>query len=438
MIRAIKAKTKAEAQAYVEAIVFALAATSIGYYFNPQDPLFIHANFPWAWLVPILIALRHGAFASGLSVCFIAVVMWRMVTTSTTTWQDVQLWSFGGLLIVLVCSEYQALWNKRHVQSRAENLYLRTRLESLTRAYAVLHLSHDRLEESLIIKPATLREAFVELRKLLSKTKGAINKETASQYLDLLSYFGLFDKAALYLHEHKKWNTTPIAALGKANPLLLDDILVKKCLEKHCTAYFGVNYLEGNESSAYLAVIPMESVQNHMMGLLAITEMSFLELNDESLKTLQILMAYITDEIDTVHSAQALIAQFPDCPALFAKELLKCMHMFNLAGIDSSLVTYFLKNGPQSENLLILLRHHFRGLDVFWERPIQNGVMLLALLPLTRGTMLLGYLERVQGLLQAQENVTLNTPPIFCKHRQLSVYVDVHALLTEVVKNDYF
>ena len=43
-----------------EIVLLPLIAVGLGIILNPEDPLWIHASFPWVWFAPVVLALRYG------------------------------------------------------------------------------------------------------------------------------------------------------------------------------------------------------------------------------------------------------------------------------------------------------------------------------------------------------------------------------------------
>lgn len=421
---------------YVETIALSVIIVLACYYFSPQDPLLVHAQFPWLWLLPVLIALRHGRVSSLLSLIVIILAITQTLYSSLFSWDSYQIWLLGGITLTLICAEYHALWLRRQHRSKQKSAYLDTRIKSLSNAYGVLRLSHDYLEESLIIKPATLRQSFMNLRQLLSQFGGELNEEIAAQYMDLLAYNADLNRAGLYLFKDKKWHKKPIAYVGDEEPLLLDDILVKRCLSKRQTSYIAINLLDANETSAYLAVLPLQAADDRLLGLLAVTEMPFLVLNKETLKKLTMLLAYIADEVWAAQQAPALQKLYPDCPSMFASELFKLFHLWKIGNVDSAIVTLYLQPNPQREDTISFLIQEKRALDIVWQTKKDDAIVLITLMPLTDQSMLLGYIQRIRRLLLQQQKIVLGEKLVSLQHRQLSAYPNIYSLLADLLKHD--
>lgn len=416
----------------LEVLLLTGVAVGAGFYFHPKDPLLVGSPFPWFWFVPVIIALKYGRLASYLSLAVIFAAVFYMLKSTLFGWESFELWILGGVTLTFICSEYHAIWEGRQVGLFNQQAYLNKRLESLSRAYLVMRISHDRLEEALVIKPATLRDAFAKLRAVLAINKGSIDQKIAFQYLNIFSYYAPFDRAGLYLKKGIQWDTTPVACVGEQQILNLKDMLISRCLNKKKASYLAINSLDKSEVSDYLAVVPMQTADDKIIGILTISKLPFLYLNDETLKTLTLMLAYIADEVWATQQAQAVQKIFPSCPAFFASEILKLKHLDSLYQIDSSIIAYYLRPDPQRADIETLIRQEIRSLDILWFIDKPDMRIILVLMPLTEVTMMHGYLERIKKIL-TQHHITLGKEPFTYQYRQLSNYQDVNVLLEDLI-----
>ncbi|MFX5245279.1 hypothetical protein ABTD35_21060, partial [Acinetobacter baumannii] len=73
----------------------------------------------------------------------------------------------------MICGEFSSLWRNRVRRAESVQAYLEQRLEYLTHQHYLLRLSHDRLEQDLISRPVSMRDALVSLRGLASASGAA-------------------------------------------------------------------------------------------------------------------------------------------------------------------------------------------------------------------------------------------------------------------------
>lgn len=424
---------KAGKYGILETIILSVSTVFICFWVNPDDPLLVHGHFSWIWFLPVLIALLHGRLAALIAIATIVGMMLYTIYSSLFSWDAYQLWLLGGLTLTYICTEFNAFWLKRQYGLNKKEQYLETRLKSLSRAYGVLRLSHDRLEENLIIKPSTLREIFYKLRQLLIKANGQLTPEIASEYLELLVSSSAITKAGLYLFNKNNLETKPIAHIGQSESIQLDDILLQKCLAKKDTTYLAINNLSEHQESSYLAVLPMQVADGKLMGVLTISEISFLELNNEKLKTLSVLLAYIADDVWASQQAIKVQKTFPTCPSMFGSEALKLQRLWAIGNVDSAIIAFYISPSTQQKDILFLLIEEKRALDIIWELKTDNAIILISLMPLTEQGMLIGYIQRMEQIIKNQFNLTLGEKPIKLQYRFLSEYKTIYPLLEELI-----
>ena len=88
------------------------------------------------------------------------------------------------------------------------------RLEHLVRQYYLLRLSHDRLEQELIGRPMSMRDALSTLQEVGSTTQGP------EALLRLLAQYCQLETAGLYAAVDDRVHLTPLASLGAVQPAL--------------------------------------------------------------------------------------------------------------------------------------------------------------------------------------------------------------------------
>lgn len=420
---------KLRSNAIVESVLLSVTLVLVCYYINNQDPLLLHASFPWVWLLPMLIGLRYGLLGSSITIAIYVFVMYLTVRYRYFDWSSYRVWFLGGLIATIICNEYYAYWHRKQYKIIKKSDYLANRLESLSRAYSAMRISHDRLEESLITKPVTLRGAIADLRTVLTQHHGKLNESSATQLMAILANTSMIGKAGLYLFDKKQLNPEPIGSIGQAEPLVTNDILVTRCLEAHHTFYVAINTLDDNDVSHYLAVVPMMTADNHMLGLLAVKELPFSGMTDESLRIMSLLMAYFADEIYATRESKVITEAYPNCPSFFAAEILRLQHLYKISGIDSTVFTYTFHNNPQGLRLRKAIKQQIRGVDVYWERESDQHLQLLILMPLTLNGMVQAYIGRISSKIKIEFNYSLQDHVSSMKHELISFMPNLNDLI---------
>lgn len=414
----------------LEAAFYTALIFSSGLLFRPADPLFLDVGFPWVWIVPVSIALRYGRQAAAVSLITVLLIMCFLLFTTSLSFDACRIWFLGGAILTWVCAEYQSYWVQKQYSLKKKVQYLDARMESLTRSHQLLNLSYQRLEQAFVVKPATLREAFADLRLLLLSARGDWKRGIVKKLLEIVAFYSSLESAAIYAYEEGKWEMAPLAAIGKPAEFSLDDKLFKRAIEEKQLSYLAVNTLKPNEVSRYLVVAPLWTAESKLLGVLIVTHMPFLALHEEMLKVLGILLSYFADDIAAAQQAVRIQERYPDCSSFFGSELTKMFRLHKEAGIDSSVIVYYFPKHPQRQDIIFLIQKNKRALDVVWQTVCEDEILFYILLPLTERNMLQGYLDRLHTILK--ENFVGIEGLYIRQHRQISAYYDPLELLNDL------
>lgn len=398
---------------WVESIGITLTILAIGFIATPNDPFFLHSEFQWLWCGPLLVALRYGMAPSMVSLG-ILVVAW-----SIFSWQGLLQEAFptqqilGGLLITLVSAQFSTIWNQRMRRTHQVSRHALERFEQLSKAYYMIRQSHDRLEQNLISRPVTLRQAMHDLRGLLVKSLSGFNRDSASEMLGILSNYCSIESAAIYLSDDEdSLEGDPVASCGRGAPLIEEDLLLRSAIESGNTAYQVANRLRLEERSTYLVAAPIVSSSGKRIGMLLVTEMPFLSLQRETLQIMAVLLSYAADHVEASVNSKGVLAVYPDCPTIFAAELFKMVRLRKELDISSSIVAISIRPSPRLEDICAVLERQQRGLDHAWRRSVGWGVQFVTLMPFSGPGSVEGYLTRLNGILTKQHRMTVKSAGI--------------------------
>jgi hypothetical protein len=198
-----------------ETLLLPLIALALGFAWNPLDPLWSTSAFPWSWLAPVILALRYGPLA-GLGGASVLLMGWLTINLGHYD-AFPQLFFLGGLILVMLVGEFSSLWQARTRRAETLQLYLDQRLEHLVRQYYLLRLSHDRLEQELIGRPMSMRDALSTLQEVGSDAQGP---ETL---LRLLAQYCQLETAVLCPVVDEQLGTQALASLGAPRQVLEND-----------------------------------------------------------------------------------------------------------------------------------------------------------------------------------------------------------------------
>ncbi|MCP3176796.1 MAG: PelD GGDEF domain-containing protein [Desulfuromonadales bacterium] len=399
------------ASAWVESLVIVLVVLGLGFFLRPQDPFFFQADFPWLWFAPLLVALRYGMAPAMMSIVLLAAA-WLLARWAGHVAGDFPLLPIaGGALLTLVSAQFSTVWNQRLRRAKQVASHAEERFEQLSRAYFMVRQSHDRLEQNLISKPVTLRQAMMDLRQLLSRTGGGLQRETATELLGILSTYCSLESAAIHEVVNEKVTAEPLAFCGRGGLFVEDDQLLKAAMESGNMAYQAANRLRREERSHYLVTAPVRSSSGNLYGMLTVTEMPFMELHRETLQVLAVLIAYVADHAEAVSAAKPILDVYPDCSGPFAAELLKMVRLHRELGVPSTLVRVSIPTMPQLENICTVLKDQQRGLDHTWQRHTPAGVQFITLMPFAGMGAAEGYRTRISEILVRRFRFSLQDEP---------------------------
>lgn len=395
----------------LEALLLPALALTLGWWLNPQDPLWVHADFHWAWLAPMIVALRYGPL-TGLLSASVLLAGWMLLHQGRDE-PFPQVFFLGGLILVMLVGEFSSLWVARTRRAESVQHYLHQRMEHLIRQYYLLRLSHDRLEHELIGRPMSMRDALKTLRGL-----GSMESD-AQTLLRLLSQYCQIGAAALYRVDGEQLDTQPLASIGA--PITLDDNdpLVRQALETHKLCHV-VQTLSLKQQSQYLMAAPLLDLGGDIYGLLLVDDMPFFALQEENLQTINLLLGYYTDGLSTQALAQPLLQHWPDCPAEFAFEMQRLWHMHQTTGVPSMVVALEFTPTAIERDLPQQLLRLRRLMDETWLIQGERRALLAVLMPLGDSATAEGFLARLENWIHQKESISLADAGIFPHQLPLS------------------
>ena len=214
---------------WLEISVLSFGAVALAWWVAPTDPSLSQQRFPWLWFAPVLVALRYGVLPGLLSGAVVVGNVWLAWTLGRLPLGVSETALFGGGLVVLLCGEFSDVWRDRNNRMEETYLYMSERLARLTKRHLLLNLSHDRLEQEMLARPGSLRDALARLRTLSIEAQSDDPMPGAGGLLQLLSQYVNIESAQIYLLEPGDGSYTlgrPVARLG--DPVLMspnDDLL---------------------------------------------------------------------------------------------------------------------------------------------------------------------------------------------------------------------
>lgn len=416
---------------WVEAVLITLGALALTFFVQRDDPLLVGNPFPWLWFAPVLVALRYGVgpgvLSSGILLCG-----WLILNTPrSASGSFPEQYFFGGLILVMICGEFSTAWRTRLRRAEETNQYLDQRLARITKRHLLLNLSHERMEQELLSKPATLRDALISLRQLTVSKTADDPLAAAEPLLSLLAQHCQLEAAGIFVSAGNGAYRR-IAAIG--NPFELDpaDPLLAYALEKRLLAHLLTAELEEMPTQNLVAA-PIITSGGTVLGVVVVNRMPFFALTTETLQMLSAMLAYYADCAAVSDRAHPFLARFPDAPYEFAEEFVRMMRMQAATGIDSHVVVFVCGGNSTGEEIATRISRVRRGLDIGWLRRTGEHTVLLTLMPLAGRAAVDSYLMRIETLLQEYLGGDFDTLHITPRVVGLGGN-DPHAALAEALK----
>ena len=408
---------------WLEALIIPVLAVLLVGWWRPHDPLLFQASFPWLWFAPLLVALRYGVLP-GLLAAMVLLLDWLVCHfLGIYGAQDFpRSHFFGGLLLTLFAGEFADVWRDRLLRIDETNLYLVERLSGLTRRHLLLNLSHDRLEQEMLARPGSLRDALVRLRtavfeqqagQAVAHAGGAHAVPGVEALLHLLAQYVNIEAAALYACHGATTQgagspgalrlEAPVGSLGEHVALGAHDALLKLAQESGQLAHVAGDDLSLERQSSQLIVAPLMTSDERLIGVLAVSKLPFFSLNVENLQMLSVVLAYYADCVAAAPLTLSIRQELPALPVSFAEELARLAHMQQKFHITSQLLVLGFR-GEHQQDIAAELQRIKRGLDLYWQPPAaaDDHSQLVILLPFASHAARLGYLQRIDGWLQAR------------------------------------
>lgn len=384
---------------WLEVLVITLTGIALGMFFQHDNPFQIGGDFPWIWMAPVLVALRYGV-TPGIVSSLILIAAWKLIGYLGNTHEDFpEQFFLGGLILTMLCGEFSAAWNARLRHAEESNRYLDERLSRITTRHMLLRLSHDRMEQELLTKPVTLRDALGSLRQL-TLTQGSEGMPSADRLLQLLTQYCQLESAAI-LMPGKDGRYEPVSAIGTPPALRADDPLLRYAFEHKALAHLMVEGLDDDIlPSPFLVIAPIMNSEQRTLGVLAIDRMPFLALNEENLQMLSVMLGYYADSVTEVEDVRRFRAIFPEATLDFAAEFHRLLQLQRHFHINSQIVVLPFTDDEAGRKAIEQLSRVRRGLDISWQQRAGNRMLLINLMPLASEAALEGYLLRIEGLLK--------------------------------------
>ncbi len=422
--------------ALVETLVATVIVIGLCRAFSADDPLLIHSGFGWIWLLPAVIALRYGS-VSGLVSGIVVLIAWYLLYPQISVAVNPAAISnaasgaavfagdathsrpfpvgffFGGFFLTLLTGQFGDIWMSRLRQNRIANDYLSERLSILTRNQFLLRLSHERLEQDLLSRPATLRDSLARLRAVVfdqvptAAEQGSVPLRGAQAFLDAAAQAVQLEVASVHAWRHGGPAAEIAASVGGARELDAHDPMVREAIDTRHLVHVDAqaHATPASIGSRYLACVPLLDVKGEPVGVVAIERMPFLALTRDNLQFLLVLCNFYADGVRHAEVTREMLTAFPECPQRFALDYARLVHLRRDSRVLSSVVTLVFDDDERGTTLFDHVVRTRRSLDSQWQIVGNGRRAVLTLMPLSGESGVDGYLMRIEDNLRAQFGV---------------------------------
>lgn len=355
---------------------------------------------PWLALAPLLAGLRYG---SGAGVC---CAMAQVAALDLAAHADAAIEAPGGqatlgwLIAGLVPGQFCDAWTRclRRLQTRARSAS--QRLDGLARAYHLVVASHDRLQRELPGSPSSLRDAMEALaREVAGSPEARTIEALGGPILALLRTHGAVRAATLHPVGADGRIAQAVAALG-IDTARDDDPLLREAVR--AGSVVSVRDLVAPANT--LVAVPLVDITGRVHAVVAVYELPFLFLHEDTLTLFAILGGRLGDLLARALEASRAVVEGHATRA-FCASVRRSLRESRRYGIPAALAIIDL-HAPPGETPPRLLAYRLAAHRRITDRAEivvgEGGALhVVLLLELTAAAGLESYLARVDRLARA-------------------------------------
>lgn len=446
-----RTENKATLHVWLETCALYIGTVVLCMMIRPDDPFFTEAGtFPWPIVAPLLSGIRYGfsqAFASAVLMILTSFAFAKIF--SAPQWIIGIAYSVGLLVCAMLVGEFRDIWERRLRKLERSNEYRQARLDEFTRAYHVLKISHDRLEQESAGQLNSLRSAMFDLQAWLSNMRPGSKslQHSAEKIMTILSHYGVLQLASLHAIEDGSMCSDALFSIGDQSSVDPSDPLIQRALRDRQLHSVRMDSLATQESVAaldYVACLPLVDSSNQLHALVVIKQMPFFSFQETTLKLLAIIAGRIADILMSAADGPVLV---DDGHFQFMRHLKRSLHDARHFQLEATLISITATNDATAHAYITSIQNEMRGLDVgFVQKNSQHQQTLIILMPITPPSGLSEYLIRFEKFIFQQHGVGVDDAHINVKHafigpdtRASEVYyfLATEALLSQQAMNDF-
>ncbi len=415
---------------YIESFVISVLAPIVGWLVQPEDPLFLHNRFSWLAVPPVLVALRHG-FAPGVtSALLLVAAVFAARRHEPAGGAGVEL-LFGMVLLAMLVGQVAASTARRFAKVESEYAHLRSQFEGFSRSYALLELSHERLEQRVEQGVTPLRAALSSLESGSKDPEQAPSLAAAAEnMLSVMAMYGRVQAAGVYaLGPSGEMAGEPVATLGAPAPVAPSDALVVAALGAGKIAYAS-GRTPDPDNTTLLVAIPLVDARGTRLGVVAISALPFVALEASNLRLLLVVAGHVADAVSPSLWKERTLG---DEWERLAGHLQRACANARAGRLPGAAMAFWCKKGERGTAALdSLLGGDLRTTDYSIPRRDADGnPMVFIVMPLTDEDGALAFLARIDRLCRERLGAGLQACGVRSRTWLVTPGSDAEAILQE-------
>jgi len=363
---------------------------------NVDTVLGSETSFFWPLFGPMLISIRYG-FASGV-ICGLMVI--AGVASSLQLNENLQNFSFslsvGMILTLMIVGEFRDHWHEINQKFNLDHEYMRQKLESFTKNYHLLKVSHDQLEHRIAGERVSLRASVNRLQEIALKNTENRFENMRSAFLNIIAEIVGLEVAGIYRIKNGQIDEIDRAVISEHHVLDLKDPMLKNMMETKkllTAAKIGKDEIH---RSRYQVCIPLLDTADNLQAIAVAEKVKFFMLTPSNVALLSLVSNFAADLLNEHLQVPVLNAQQKH---LFEQYMKRAEANRRQFGADTSLVV-FVGFPPKYRKALQEVISFRRGADVYWHCfTKEKEPVLVVLLPLTTIWGAQQYVTRIKELL---------------------------------------
>lgn len=280
---------------WLETLAITLSGPGLGFLVHPTDPFWMQSSVPWLLVLPLLTGAQYGLAHGVISSALLSALAYAY--GDSTGHMDPGLlssWALGALVVGAIAGQFRDAREERMQRANTQLAHLSERVERAERVGRLLKLSHDRLEERLAATRWSLRGSVETAQRKMAEL--CSRRELGETLLDVLANQAMVQAASLFWAGSAPLLPMPVATLGA--PVArrgLHPLVQRAWKTRRLVAVGDINDAISGDDGAVLAAVPVITASGHLVGVVAIHQMPFMQFQAEQLRALLVIVGQLGD-----------------------------------------------------------------------------------------------------------------------------------------------